>query len=584
MNTENELPIIGIIGCGPRGLSALESLFIEFSKSAVMIRAVVFEASEYPGAGPVYHLDQPDSNWLNVSERAVGIPSRPEAIFKDFSIPAFPDFQHWSGYADKNEDTSTMDSFPLRSKLGKYLNERYQSIADILIGHGLMTFVHGEVNHVDVLDSSVSINLVGGDCYQVREAVLCIGHQPIALDEQMTEWKNRVLQLDRAELFTQPYPVSRILDSFTFADNRNIAVRGFGLAMIDVVRSMSEGLGGKFQMVDDATRKMKYIPNGKEPNSIIPFSLNGLPMAPKPLNKKIDSQYIPNEDELLAYEKAVRQSLNSKETLKSTDFLIQAISPLIADRFMALGASARQHNLSKEVIQEIVESWLTDENYAHGLIVSKEMNVEDIMGNFVHMATGSGTISLDFCIGHLWRHCQPTMYRLLSFASLSDELIASIVALDERLKRYSYGPPVDSLQQLLALVEAGKVNLDHVNNPAIELGEDGWQFRSGDKTQIVEIMVNSVLDAPQILKVVSPLPKGLINSSVIEPLHDQLGIRTGKNAMVESDTMQVDVPLALLGRLAKGTLIGVDAIAECFGRRSEFWAKGVIERLENIKR
>ena len=92
-------------------------------------------------------------------------------------------------------------------------------------------------------------------------------------------------------------------------------------------------------------------------------------------------------------------------------------------------------------------------------------------------------------------------------------------------------------------------------------------------------MINAVLPAPQILKVTSPLPKGLITISKIEALHDTLGIRTQKNGITEFDNTEQSFPLAVLGRLAKGSLIGVDAIAECFGIRSEFWAEGVLKRI-----
>jgi len=35
-----------------------------------------------------------------------------------------------------------------------------------------------------------------------------------------------------------------------------------------------------------------------------------------------------------------------------------------------------------------------------------------------------------------------------------------------------------------------------------------------------------------------------------------------------------------LGRLCQGTVLGVDAILECFRLRIEDWAKGVVERLD----
>ncbi|MFS4468786.1 FAD/NAD(P)-binding protein [Maribacter sp. 2210JD10-5] len=581
MKTNNKLPVIGIIGCGPRGLSALESLYKEAANRHKQVRTLVFERSEFPGAGPVYNPQQPDSNWLNVSERAIDIPPREEIVTEYFTIPPFPNFQQWCGYNDQNESDTSIDRFPLRSQLGLYLLERFKSLSSELLKRELMEYVHGEVINVNFNSDSIQIDVLGGKSYQVTEAVMCIGHQPIEPDDQLKGWENRVSNLDNVKLYTQPYPLDRILE----LDHQNVedivAIRGFGLAMIDVLRSLTEGRGGTFEVKDSKTREMVYFESGREPKNIIPFSLNGLPMAPKPLNKKIDSKYVPTERELNKYSLLIKESMNSSTLLTSPKFLIEAIAPIIWAKFAGLQGKTLDHCLSEEEIIAAIKAWLTDEDFEHDLIISKDLSSETMMRKFIGMATGHEKVSLDFCIGHVWRHCQPTMYKLLSFAPLSDELISDIVALDERLKRYTYGPPVDSLQQVLALLESGNMTLDFVHDPNIELGEGGWKIEKNGTFKIANIMVNSVLDSPQIQKVISPLPKGLINKSEIESLCDTLGIRTEKDATIAKKGIKPDISFSVLGRLAKGTLIGVDAIAECFSDRSDDWAKGVISRYKN---
>ena len=577
---ENDHYDIGIIGCGPRGLSSLEALYAACKETEKIPKVIVFESTEYPGAGPVYNLQQPKTNWLNVSERGLAITPRMEVKLSGFTIPSFPDFQNWSGYSEKQIPSTTADSFPLRSELGKYLTERFDSIAQILIKENLLTIVQGEVDHIALENNVVKIEIIGGEAYRAGEVALCIGHQPVELDKQLTGWKNRVNEIDGSVLFTQPYPVSRIVESTGLIKDSKVAIRGFGLAMIDVARALTEGNGGRFEILNENTREMKYVTSGMEPKTIIPFSLNGLPMSPKPLNRKIDEFYVPSSTQLKSYELAVEESLKKKNSLKSTNFLIGAIAPIIAEIFIAIGDGTRSHDLSKNELVKIIHSWLMDAEYEHKLIVSKELPASKSLKLFVHMATGSAPVSLDYCIGHVWRHIQPTMYRLLSFAPISDELVGEIVLLDERLKRYSYGPPVDSLQQLLALIESGNINMDFIADPQIELNENGWNFNLNGNAVDIDIMVNSVLDAPQILNVVSPLPSRLIQKSLIEPIHDKLGVRTRKDALMEIVGDTGTIPVAMMGRLAKGTLIGVDAIAECFGERPSFWANGFIERLK----
>jgi len=580
MLEKKNVPIIGIIGCGPRGLSALESLYTQASKEGVSIKCIIFEKTHQFGSGPVYNTGQPDSNWLNVAERAVDIWPRGESVFDSFSIPSFPTFQEWMNYDEANVDGSETDWFPPRSKMGEYLRERYDSIAEVLQKEGLLQSVHGEVISAVPDNHSVSIGILGGEGFTVDEAVLTIGHQPVNLDDQLSKWQTRTVHMDTSVLFTDPYPIQRLLESGNIG-NTKVAVRGFGLAMIDLARAFTVELGGRFQILDSRSRIMEYIPSGKEPKSIVPFSLDGLPMAPKPLNRVIDAPFVPSDKELEQYTDKILTSIESDVPLNSPKFLTKAITPLVVKKYTSSDLEALEHHNGNDELQSVVERWLNDGNYSHELILPLEMEPTKMMERFVEMATGMGKVSLDYCIGHVWRHCQPRMYKLLSFAPLADELIADIVALDERLKRYSYGPPVDSLQQVLALERAGIIDLEWVNNPDIELNESGWTLSSSGKSITVDTMVNSVLDAPKILKVAKPLPKNLINASLVEPLHDALGIRTAEDGTIIFENSDVNYRLSVLGRLAKGTLIGVDAIAECFGRRSELWAEGVMNRLHN---
>ena len=570
-------PVVAIIGCGPRGLSALESLFAEAAAAGVPVKALLFERSGYMGAGWIYDPEQVDGNWLNVSARAVGIWPRAEIDFGDFRIPRFPTFQEWWGLAE-NTNPEQADVFPLRSTMGRYLNERYKSIAGPLERKGLLEVVRGEVVRVHPGADPIGIEMKSGKVYQAGEAVLTIGHQPTAPDTQLASWLSR-MEGSGPRAFADTYPIENILESGVVRPGAHIGIRGFGLAMIDVARSLSQEKGGRFEVADASTRQMVYKPGGGEVGMLVPFSLDGLPMAPKPLNQKLDTLYQPNSRQLEAYKFAVEAALSGADTPSSPGFLIRAITPVVREIFTAAALDARAHDLTDAELERVIGGWLEDEAFEHPLIVPRNLRAEATLQLFIRMATGHEKISLDYCIGHVWRHCQPTMYQLLSFAPLPDACIAAIVDLDERMKRYAYGPPVDSLQQLLALVRAGKLSLDFVADPEIESIEEGWRLSKGGESIVVHTMVNSVLDAPKIKEVTAPLPNGLLQEPGIEALHNDLGIRTAEDGQVEFSNGRTHYRLSILGRLAKGTLIGVDAISQCFGPRSEIWARGVIGRI-----
>ena len=83
---------IAIIGVGPRGLSALECLFMALSASDKVgeVHVTLFEASPTPGSGSVWDTEQPATNWLNISERALqSLPERPEVRVAGGSNPFF---------------------------------------------------------------------------------------------------------------------------------------------------------------------------------------------------------------------------------------------------------------------------------------------------------------------------------------------------------------------------------------------------------------------------------------------------------------------------------------------------------------
>ena len=580
---DTEFTVIGIIGCGPRGLAALESLYSKAAHKNILPKTIIFEQTLQLGAGPVYDVTQAATNLLNVSERAVDIPPRERVEYKDLIIPGFPTFQSWSGYDEATSDASEVDRFPLRSMVGNYLRARFDSIADALTDQGLLQVVHGEVISACPKNGGIRIRISNGGSYQVDEAVLTIGHQPTEPDEQLSDWLSRAANSDRSKLFEDPYPVKRISAFVGEASPETIVLRGFGLAMIDIVKALTEGMGGCFKITDDATRSMEYQSSGREPKSIIPFSLDGLPAAPKPMNRKLDLPFIPSDDELREFREVLQQAMYGNTVPKTIDFLIRRISPLIAKRYTGPDMLTPVHGHAEQDIQDLVQSWLHNASFTDDLIIPLEWKAKDMMVAFAGMASGQREVSLDYCIGNVWRYCEPSLYETLAFSPLSDSLIVEIVALVERMKRYSYGPPLDSVQQLLALERAGILNLDFVNDPAIELKATGWRMEKSGKVATADVLVNAIMDSPQILKVTSELPKSLIDGSLVEPWEDSLGIRTEKNGLFDFKDKDVAFPLAVLGRLTKGTLVGVDAIEACFGNSSKWWAEGLMDRMANLQ-
>jgi uncharacterized NAD(P)/FAD-binding protein YdhS len=567
---------LAIIGLGPRGLSALEQILL-ISNNKVDFEIHLYENSEFLGAGNTWNLDQPDYNWINISERALqNLKGRPQTYFFDLKIPSFPDYKDWVEY-NIEEKSKTHDLFPPRKKIGSYLNERFLSIYKVLKTNKNFKIIKNEVTQIDYKDKHIRVTQSNDNSENYDEVVICIGHQPTKDDSQLKKWINHTITSD-CYLFKKVYPIKKIAENPNIKTNYNVAIRGFGLAMIDVVRSLTIGNKGSFKYINPQTFQSTYSPSGKEPKHIIPFSLNGFPLAPKPLNSLIDELFKPVPEDFSLLENKLNEVAKGNKQVDSIQFLTTTIANIASKRYILKHKNTLSHQLSESEITKIIMSWFEDEEIKNELIQNHKLPTIEIIQSFVDMAVTGKNLSLDYFVGQIWRHLQPTIYKAFSHAQVSDEIFAETIKLDERIKRYSYGPPVESLQQLIALYQCGILNLEHTNNPDIELHNNGWHLSDKKNEITAEVMVNSILDSPKLLDITSPIVKNLIYNDMVKPVHSELGIDTNKNGLINFPDSKYTIALSILGRLAKGSVIGVDAILECFGDRIRDWAEGVVER------
>jgi uncharacterized NAD(P)/FAD-binding protein YdhS len=567
---------LAIIGMGPRGLYALEQLLNALSNANKIIGIYVFDATSSPGTGNVWDKSQPDSNWINITERAlVGIERRPKIKYSNQTIESFPSYHDWCQFSQNSDEP---DTFPARNKLGNYLNARYKSIEIALKELETYKFKKAEVKNINLKNEKLEI-ITNKGSWQCDDILLTIGHQSTTLSDQLQKWQWHVASHNSLTLFENAYPITQ-LKSIRNNTNINIGIRGFGLAMIDVMRYLTINNFGNFKVINNDTFETIYYKSKSQDLKLIPFSLDGLPLVPKPLNESIDSWYQPTKEELDSFKSEIEAVSHQTTETNTIDFLTHPIATIISRVYLDLKSNGILHDLSSSELEAIILNWLNDDHYNHPLIQDSNSSTYQLIQNYIEMALGTIPVSLDYCIGQVWRHCQPTLYKAFSHSNVNNDIIEKVIGLDERSKRYSYGPPIESMQQVLALVDADILTLDFVTDPDIDLTAEGWTLKNSNNKSInCSVMINSVLDAPKLLEVNTPLIKDLLQNDLIQPIHSKLGIETTADGYVITPEAKDDVPIAVLGRLAKGSVIGVDAILECFGPRIEDWAKAYVKRL-----
>ncbi|MEZ7495922.1 FAD/NAD(P)-binding protein [Leeuwenhoekiella aequorea] len=571
---------VAIIGVGPRGLAALEALFLakEEYKSSVSIQVLLFEDFKFPGAGPIWNPDQVITNLSNVSERHLlsSLTGRKEIDYSGIYISGFPSYAEWS-QSETQINESNIDYFPPRARLGTYLYERFESIKRSLVSTGSLTHIEQKVVKVSPFENQCKIIDVKNCVHIVDEVVLTVGHQNTQLTNQLEKWKWHSSENKSLKLFEDPYPVGA-LETSAININSIIALRGFGLTMIDQLRALTIGFGGEF--VVDSDYELRYIPSEKGPKKILVFSLDGLPPVPKPLTAEIDNWFKPTENEYKAFRNSLDTALKEKQNLKNATFFIDALATLNSSVYRRLGDKARQDTIEKISLQTLSRDLINNSQLSHILIADLTLPASEQMQLFVNMAVGNQEISLDYCLGQVWRYVLGIIYKDYTYLDINEEILVEIVQLIEASKRYSYGPPVLSLQQLIAVHKAGVLDLNYVLDPKIKLHPDGWELYKKNKTCIAETLVNSVVDPPQLTAVTSKIITSLLADLYVNPVGHKLGLHTLKDGRLYRETGEIIEHIAFLGRLAKGSVIGVDDLIECFGKPVSRWASGIFDRLK----
>jgi len=574
---------VAIVGMGPRGSYALECLTAAIGDSplASQVQLLLFDDASHVGAGHVYDIDQPETNWINISERALELESRAELNFGATPVCGFPSYHSWAGIQRNPWPPDLDDAFPPRAHVGEYLNARAKSLIQPLEEAGVAALIQTRIERLDELGSRWSIEDSQDRTWIADEVLLTVGHQPTTTDDQIAGWEETVTHHRHLLLRTHPYPIAPIVDHLkNHGGKATIAVRGYGLAMMDVVRKLALSTG-EFSTADTEGGPLLYRQRPGCELKLVPFSLDGQPMSPKPQTPALDALFAPTSNELQQL-KSTLSSRDAQESATNAELLIEAIVPIAARVFTDLPNRHADAPTTSSDVETLMRSWLTDPETAHPSLNSHSTPPRHVLSEFVSMAAGASPISVDYCVGQVWRHCHPTIYASLSYNRLNDDALAATIALDERVKRYSFGPPVESIRQLGALASSGVLVLDFVEDPDIICDSRGWTLTSGEQSVTASVMVDSVLDGPRLLDVVSPLITDLLRDSAIQPVHDKLGIATREDATVCPAQRDLGATLSVLGRLAKGTVVGVDAILECYGDRPRRWAEGARDRLANL--
>ncbi|RDK85465.1 FAD/NAD(P)-binding protein [Marinirhabdus gelatinilytica] len=565
---------VAIVGFGPRGLACLENLVLASSQIAQSKRVtiVLFEPSEAIGTGKAWRLDQPETNYINISNRALlDLQGRERIVWEGMEVPAFPSYASWCLENDTIFDPDTdKDQFPPRSQMGTYLHHRAKSICKVLLAAQRATLVQQEVKRLSYNPKTVTL-YTQNERYTVDECLLTLGHLPTTNSDETKKFK-RHAKKEKPIYIHNPYQHTLAHEDLGV---RNLFIKGFGLTMLDVMRQHTNYKFGKFQHKKGSHYLTFKAATGCI-RKIIPYSDDGLALIPKPYSKSIDAKFTPNKEQQNRFELNIRNHLSQPKQCNDARFFTDAFATVATEIYTAIC----QTNYTQEELQQVTVQLLEASSTQHPSLLDTSLPVVTYIKKSIEMAMGQAEPTLDYTIGQVWRHLQPIMYRLFAFSGLPGKVIKAIVDIDEGTKRYSYGPPVKSMLQLLALEEAGIVDLRFVNDPEINCISRGWQLKTNDLTVTAGMLCNSVMEPPVLRQLDHPLITSLQEQGLVQEVYEGLGIATRPDGTARAPAHPDHrVPIAVLGRNAKGSVLGTDAILECFSPETKDWALGAAQAI-----
>ncbi|WP_313545917.1 FAD/NAD(P)-binding protein [Leifsonia aquatica] len=287
---------VALVGAGPRAAGWLERFAAARSVRDDRPAATVHLIDPFPpGAGRIWRRDQSPLLKLNSMVEDVTMFTDDSCAIEGPVRPG-PSLLEWveAVRAGSLDDVRIDDplvaaelsgvrrgDFPTRRLQSHYL-DWFLRRAVAALDDGVTVVLHRDrVRAVEGVEGPQMLHLASGDSLTVDAVVYALGHagsEPVGESAEFATFAARHSLDYLAPAFTAD------ADLDAFGPGRTVAVRGFGLAAVDLIVLLTEGRGGRFVRDDGAG--LCYVPSGLEPHLLI-GSRRGVPYR-----SKISSQLV----------------------------------------------------------------------------------------------------------------------------------------------------------------------------------------------------------------------------------------------------------------------------------------------------
>ncbi|MDN3593488.1 2,3-diaminopropionate biosynthesis protein SbnA [Zunongwangia endophytica] len=584
---------VAIVGLGPKGLYGLERLLAHLKSENVQetVNIHLYNNNQYFGAGDVYRMDQPDFLKMNFANTKIDVRShkQPESINNTGS------YVQWLSASTGIDENQLKDKFSSRKMVGEYLSA---SLEDLISSAPENIKIHRRIQEViniteneGLLQLETRSESKDKTLVKVHNVLLTTGHA--GNRSEVSENKGNSSNIDFV------YPVEKKLAGIQ--SNSIVAIKGMGLTFIDAALALTEGRGGRF---NGDGENMQYLPLGNEPAIIYPYSRSGALMIPR-------VGEMPKVPKLRFFtsEKLNNIRKNFAHKFDFSEELLLLIRQEFTYRYYKLAFRNLDENLKEtlgfsEMLEEIEifhkkypsEKRFSFEELQSPFLNSETTNTEDvakILEETISMVSFGVKSPLLAAIS-AWHDISPIFNELYSFGGLTAR---SHQIFDHQyapfFNRISYGPPLENMYKVLALIKAVILDFSFAKSPEVKELQYGKfelsNFSSeADNTSIVDYHIDARIPKMKIPSQSSLLFRNLFGENKMQLFQntDETGNYEtgGLDLTKEGHPINIDGKcidnITIYGTPTEGVTFDNDTLSRNRNDFSSIWAKNVIHHFK----
>ncbi|MFF7813747.1 FAD/NAD(P)-binding protein [Streptomyces sp. NPDC007945] len=282
--------VLCLVGAGPRGLSVLERLCANERASSAHRAVTVHVVDPYrPGAGRVWQAGQSRVLLMNTVASQVTV-FTDDSVEMEGPVEPGPSLYAWARTLGAGHDEAVLaearrlgpDDYPSRAFYGRYLEDVFARVVA-----GAPAHVRVRVHRARAVglrerdeDGAQQVLLSDGRVLDGLDAVvLSQGHVPTEVSAAERQLSLRA----RAHGLLHVLPANPAdLDLSDVRSGETVLVRGLGLNFFDHMALLTVARGGRFDRVGE---RLVYRPSGREPH-IVAGSRRGVPYHARGANEK----------------------------------------------------------------------------------------------------------------------------------------------------------------------------------------------------------------------------------------------------------------------------------------------------------